>query len=366
MPNSTRNCNNGVLSHLMSLVTLLFIVILGAVPLTEAACYYDDGDTNCATFYPDSESLVIDTLFNSNVKTCEYIQVGVSTSATTGPAYSITDLRYSLNKLGPYSPITPASIAVTHTGTYMPTPFKLPSATGQNMIYLAYTIPGNNIVAIGTEISVQFICNNDGTLDSSTNLLRISGTRPPPLPSTKGFQTNTIHTAIAGGGGGGDPHMRGPNGERYDFTGQPGGIYSFFSSPWYQVTMQLTDAKTNHARVMVKAGVAFHDVTFAFNTTASPLSEEVNATLGVAGAKVVVSTLNQTEIELCPGHVLTIERASYYIMPISPPRPPIAPPPQVHGERRGPPRLRGDDLRCGVRHPHAAAGAPPHPRTWAK
>ena len=43
-----------------------------------------------------------------------------------------------------------------------------------------------------------------------------------------------------GGGASGDPHLVGGNGAKYVFAGQSGGIYSFFSSPWYQVAVQLS------------------------------------------------------------------------------------------------------------------------------
>lgn len=302
--------------HLRLLAFLCTFIILRA-PSTEASCKTTaTGKTNCATFTPSTPSLVVDTHDGANVDECQWIQVSASTNNANAQGYSITDLAYSLDGNNTF-PISQSSLAVPYDPPAYTMPLELSSPINQTRIYIHYTIPGGNLVPVGAYVNVELICNNDGKVNVYINngvqisVLKTSG------GTTLGQAQNRLHTAAAGGGGSGDPHIRGPSGEQYNFTGQPGGIYSFFSSPWYQVAMELAHTNTTvatDARAMVKAGVVFRNQTFLFNATKSPSLEELKASLGVEGVKVLRSAWNRTEIELCPGHVLTIARKfSVYI-----------------------------------------------------
>lgn len=68
-------------------------------------------------------------------------------------------------------------------------------------------------------------------------------------------------------GGSGDPHFVGPNGERFDFNGQSGGVYTVISSKHYAVNILLDKIHVGvKNRFMKKIAVTISNVTVVFDT----------------------------------------------------------------------------------------------------
>lgn len=100
-----------------------------------------------------------------------------------------------------------------------------------------------------------------------------------------GFDDFTFGSAVVGGARG-DPHLSGPNGIKYDFHGQPNGIYNFFSAPQFQINAHLAgDGPT--VRFMTEIGVTFRNVTmrFGINQYAPKMIDRLKTELAAHGAK---------------------------------------------------------------------------------
>jgi hypothetical protein len=131
--------------------------------------------------------------------------------------------------------------------------------------------------------------------------------------------------ASTGGSASGDPHLVGANGAEYFFVGEPGGNYSLFSSPWYQVTMQLSTRIHHNQRWMTAAGVLFRNESFLFSNEtfiydtsagaapAPSFQDDVTARLNRVGGKVLAWSSEWAELELCPGHVVTLHNSNDYL-----------------------------------------------------
>jgi hypothetical protein len=126
-----------------------------------------------------------------------------------------------------------------------------------------------------------------------------------------GFDDFTFGSAVVGGGppvGGarGDPHLSGPNGIKYNFDGQPNGIYNFFSAPQFQINAHLAgDGPT--VRFMTEIGVTFRNVTMRFgvNQYAPKMIDRLKTELAAHGAKLSHQG-GQIFLKLCPGLVIAI------------------------------------------------------------
>jgi len=105
-----------------------------------------------------------------------------------------------------------------------------------------------------------------------------------------------------------DPHLRGANGVKYDFNGQPDAIYVLFSSPQFQVTMHLkTDGP--ESRFMTEIGVTFRNVTMRFDVFIHPddFVANLNKQLQLVGGRASGPSW-AVMLELCSGHTVTISQ----------------------------------------------------------
>ena len=115
-----------------------------------------------------------------------------------------------------------------------------------------------------------------------------------------------------GGAAYGDPHFITPLNSKFDFKGQVGGVYTLFSSPWYQMSMELKDNPGNPdgAHNIAKVGVLLGKEEFLFDSAISPNASSMatlEARLHDVGGKLLKWSAKRIEIELCLGHIMTID-----------------------------------------------------------
>ena len=107
----------------------------------------------------------------------------------------------------------------------------------------------------------------------------------------------------------GDPHLRGPHGEHFDFYGQPNGIYALFSTPQFVVNMHLTsDENSPKARFIEELGIVFRNASLRFDTYAfnpAKLQARLTKQLEPVGGVATVRP-HSIELELCSGHTVHI------------------------------------------------------------
>lgn len=303
----------------------LLLLALGALPKAHAVCTvpgntFGTGENNCGNFDPTTVSIVTDSY--NNAANCLYMQLGARSSSL---AYNLGVIEYSFNNQD-FTPMDQIPLTTGVNGAFNYTAIKSAAVTG--IIYVRFTIPAG--VNNGTNIATLFVCNNDeqaqtgGVLNNQASLyvsvLRGHTAMAPTTTMSPTLSPTTMAPTLAptiGGGGAGDPHLIGANGVKYDFSGQSGGIYSFFSSPWYQVTMQLSTRIHRHNHWMTAIGVIFRNESFLFNASAGtdpPLSfeDEIMARLTGVGGAVFAWSSEKAELELCPGHVVTILNMNDY------------------------------------------------------
>eukprot|EP01108_Squamamoeba_japonica_P000865 TRINITY_DN1317_c0_g1_i5.p3 TRINITY_DN1317_c0_g1~~TRINITY_DN1317_c0_g1_i5.p3 ORF type:complete len:229 (-),score=110.89 TRINITY_DN1317_c0_g1_i5:61-747(-) len=124
---------------------------------------------------------------------------------------------------------------------------------------------------------------------------------PPLAASTSGT------FGVLASGANGDPHLIGAHGEHYEFFGQPGAVYTLFSTPQFVLNMQLWDKGPND-RYIERLALIFRNVTHVFSTAAfhpKKFEQKLNRELVPAGGKAHLSP-NHIELELCDGHKVEI------------------------------------------------------------
>ena len=110
-------------------------------------------------------------------------------------------------------------------------------------------------------------------------------------------------------GAGGDPHLVGAHGEKFDFLGEPNGVYTLMSTPEFVVNMKLVDHGPR-ARFIDQIGVLFGNATLTFTPIAYNATERqahLDALLKPLGARAKVEDFN-THLELCRGQRLSIKQ----------------------------------------------------------
>ena len=108
-------------------------------------------------------------------------------------------------------------------------------------------------------------------------------------------------------GANGDPHLVGAHGEHYEFFGQPGAVYTLFSTPQFVLNMQLWDKGPND-RYIERLALIFRNVTHVFSTAAfhpKKFEQKLNREFEPVGGKAHLSP-NRIELELCEGHKVEI------------------------------------------------------------
>ena len=101
-------------------------------------------------------------------------------------------------------------------------------------------------------------------------------------------------------------HISGANGAKFDFHGQPNGVYTLFAAPHFVVNMRLL-ARGPSTRFVDQIGVRFGNWSFVFDTTqfnAAQLGARLRRSLP-AGASARVTPYN-VDLTLCPGTQLHI------------------------------------------------------------
>jgi len=108
---------------------------------------------------------------------------------------------------------------------------------------------------------------------------------------------------------GGDPHVQGPLGQKFDFDGKPGGIYNIVSTPTMFVNAKLAPNGPKE-RFMTQLGVGYRNFTLMFDTTdRGPMFlEKLNDLLAPVGGEAHAPNEFVTVLDFCPGHRLTIEQ----------------------------------------------------------
>jgi len=107
----------------------------------------------------------------------------------------------------------------------------------------------------------------------------------------------------------GDPHIQGPlPHQKFDFKGQPNGIYTLVSSPHFVINVRLA-AKGPEARFINELALNIGDTSITFNTYQQD-SENVNRLnkllTPLGGAASYGASEFDTLINLCPGHSVKI------------------------------------------------------------
>lgn len=104
-----------------------------------------------------------------------------------------------------------------------------------------------------------------------------------------------------------DPHLVGATGERYDFDGEPGNIYSLFSAPQFQIAMHLAgDGPGTH--FMTQIGMLFKGEEFFFDQTTmtEAFRADLEARLTRVGGTLLDWSSYHAKLALCPGHTVSI------------------------------------------------------------
>ena len=112
----------------------------------------------------------------------------------------------------------------------------------------------------------------------------------------------------------GDPHLVGAHGQKFDFNGEPGALYSLISTPHFAVNMKLANAGPK-ARFITDLGVVFRNISLQFDTMAySPAhkAKELRNKLVGTGAKVRVSKF-AIVLGLCAGQEITIHQRKTFL-----------------------------------------------------
>jgi len=185
---------------------------------------------------------------------------------------------------------------------------------------VAFTVSGqfdeaNDLIdeiTLTSAASYQITTTETGLCSYSLNFFFLGRKRAPlllnSLPLTVGsssayFQNNFATFAF------GDPHFVGPNGEKFDFNGQSGGVYSLLSSARYAINVQVDDLASGHARFMTKFGIVVGGTSVVLDTVRHNANyiAYLNKKLSLAGAKASYGKTAtgdntfQTVIDVCPG-----------------------------------------------------------------
>ena len=103
--------------------------------------------------------------------------------------------------------------------------------------------------------------------------------------------------------------MTGPHGEKFDFDGQPNGIYALFSTPQFAVNMKL-HPEGPQTRFINEIGIIFRNASMHFDTVAFDVKMKSNMLkkkLAPFGASAIVKPFN-VQVELCDGNQVTIQQ----------------------------------------------------------
>lgn len=105
----------------------------------------------------------------------------------------------------------------------------------------------------------------------------------------------------------GDPHLIGASGVAYEFNGEPGGIYSLYSAPQFQLAMQLAgDGPGTH--FMTEIGLLFKGEKFFFGEPAftENFCTELADRLTRVGGSLLEWSSYQVKLAMCPGQTITL------------------------------------------------------------
>jgi hypothetical protein len=107
-----------------------------------------------------------------------------------------------------------------------------------------------------------------------------------------------------------DPHLIGAMGVQYDFDGQADGKYVLFSTPQFQVNMQLSGDDGPSTRFMTKIGVLFGAENFFFDTDTMSESfrDNLQERLAQVGGKLLSWSPWHVAMELCKEQLVTIKQ----------------------------------------------------------
>ena len=102
----------------------------------------------------------------------------------------------------------------------------------------------------------------------------------------------------------------GATGVAYDFDGASTGNYTLFSSPQFQVNMQLSDDDGPSTRFITNVGILFRGETFLLNTQTMSASfrDNLQQRLARVTGRLLSWSRWQIKMELCPGHLITVSQ----------------------------------------------------------
>ena len=180
-------------------------------------------------------------------------------------------------------------------------------------------------VGIAISNGVAFVVNNgDNTVTSCTVsgstltscAQAASGFNSPQyiaISSGVAFVTtsgdNNVTSFSVSGSATGDPHLLGGNGIKYDFDGEPGGTYSLFSAPQFQVTMHLVgDGPGTH--FMTQIGLLFKGEEFLFgeSTMTEAFRADLENRLTRVGGALLDWSSYRAKLALCPGYTVSFSQ----------------------------------------------------------
>ena len=119
--------------------------------------------------------------------------------------------------------------------------------------------------------------------------------------------TSTV-VAVTAAAASGDPHLIGPHNERFDFDGEPNGIYALFTTPQFAVNMKL-HPEGPKTRLIHEIGVVFRNASMHFDTQMFDVKHKsmmLNKKLAQFEEGRAIVTPFNVELELCDGHRVSI------------------------------------------------------------
>ena len=148
-----------------------------------------------------------------------------------------------------------------------------------------------SVIDLNTPLSILGGWGTDSIIPDTQGTLTITG---PPLPPS-------IATS--------DPHLVGASGAGYDFDGEPGGTYSLFSAPQFQVAMHLAgDGPGTH--FMTQIGLLFKGEEFLFgeSTMTEAFRTDLEDRLTRVGGALLDWSSYHAKLALCPGHTVSFSQ----------------------------------------------------------
>ena len=198
-------------------------------------------DTECAGFERDGRTLMMD-IFDENGDTSLCIRLDVDFNALSGGACTVEAMSS-----------TAVASAVDFVGTYTSCSAVVNSV---GMVEDLQLTGGPSAQSI--EFDTTALCGVAVSLD-----VGVRKRQPGALVTTSSaLSFGTLASAT------GDPHLRAPNGDKYDFVGLPMHTYAFFTTPKFALNARLAHRTMRGALYIDMVGLVIGGVSYTFSTGA--------------------------------------------------------------------------------------------------